>query len=428
MTATNIQPVYALVDCNNFYASCERIFNPALNNKPLVVLSNNDGCIVARSNEAKALGITMGAPFYQLRALFQRHQVQVFSSNYTLYGDISQRVMASLRLLCPEVEVYSIDEAFLRFDGFAPGELQSYAENLREKIHTWVGIPVSIGIAPTKTLAKVANRIAKSQATSGICDLRNPRLQKSILQTFPIKDIWGIGSHTTAKLQQLGITTAQQLRDYCPKAIRQQFGVVVERIVLELRGFACLTLEKVLPKKNIISSRSFGKLITDYDDLAEAVSHHATRAAAKLRKQQSKAQGIYTFVSTNPFRNAEPQYQNGKIQGLVVPTADSSTLVKAAKNALKQIFRPGYQYYRAGIMLMDITSMECQQQDLFIDHSAIQLKREKLMQVMDQLNRQMGSNTVFLAAQGVDNAWKMRADRRSPRFTTDWGELVRVIA
>ncbi len=428
MTITHAPSVYALVDCNNFYASCERIFNPALNHKPLVVLSNNDGCIVARSNEAKALGIAMGAPFYQLRALLQRHQVQVFSSNYTLYGDISQRVMTSLRLLCPEVEVYSIDEAFLRLDGFASGELPRYAESIREKIYTWIGIPVSIGIAPTKTLAKLANRTAKSQATSGICDLRDPRLQQSILQTFPVKDIWGIGSRTTAKLQRLGITTAQQLRDYCPKAIRRQFGVVVERIVLELQGIACLTLEKIQPKKNIIASRSFGKIITDYEDLAEAVSQHTARAAVKLRQQQSKAQGIYTFISTHPFYNSEPQYQNGKIQGLVAPTADSARLIQAAKSALKQIFRPGYRYYRAGIMLMDIVPMRCQQRDLFIDHSAIQVKREKLMQTMDQLNKQMGANTVFVAAQGVDNAWRMRADRRSPRFTTDWEELVRVIA
>ncbi len=203
MTITHAPPVYALVDCNNFYASCERIFNPALNHKPLVVLSNNDGCIVARSNEAKALGIAMGAPFYQLRALLQRHQVQVFSSNYTLYGDISQRVMTSLRLLCPEVEVYSIDEAFLRLDGFASSELPSYAENIREKIHSWIGIPVSIGIAPTKILAKIANRIAKSQATNGICDLRDPRLQQPILQS-PSKRYLGRRQPHHCKITTIG--------------------------------------------------------------------------------------------------------------------------------------------------------------------------------------------------------------------------------
>ncbi|HVV67957.1 MAG TPA: Y-family DNA polymerase [Gammaproteobacteria bacterium] len=428
MSSPSISPIYALVDCNNFYASCERLFNPALNQKPVVVLSNNDGCIVARSNEAKALGIPMGAPFYKYRILLKRHQVAVFSSNYTLYGDLSQRVMASLRMLCPEVEVYSIDEAFLRLDSLAHCDLQKFAENLREKIYQWTGIPVSIGIAPTKTLAKLANRIAKSQTITGVFDLREPQLQRTILQKCEVVDIWGIAHRTAAKLQRLGITTAQQLCDYPPKIIRQHFGVVVERIGLELKGIACLTLEKTLPKKNIIASRSFGKPITSYVDLAEAISHHTARACTKLRQQHSKAQAIYVFIATNPFRCSEPQYQNGKILGLPTPTADTSRLITVAKTALKEIFQPGFQYYRAGIMLMDIASSSIQQ-DLFLnDMTNNSSKQEKVMQVMDMLNTQFGSKTLFIAAEGTEPNWVVRTNSRSPRFTTNWHELAKVLA
>ncbi|HVV69350.1 MAG TPA: Y-family DNA polymerase [Gammaproteobacteria bacterium] len=427
LSSSCASPIYALVDCNNFYASCERLFNPALNGKPVVVLSNNDGCIVARSNEAKALGIPMGAPFYKYRALLKRHQVAVFSSNYTLYGDLSQRVMASLRLLCPEVEVYSIDEAFLRLDSLAHCDLQKYAENMREKIYQWTGIPVSIGIAPTKTLAKLANRVAKSQTTTGVFDLRERQLQQTILQKCEVVDIWGIAHRTAAKLQRLGISTAQQLCDYPPKMIRQHLGVVVERIVLELNGIACLALEKTLPKKNIMASRSFGKPITSFADLAEAISHHTARACIKLRQQNSKAQAIYIFITTNQFRLSEPQYQNGKMLGLSTPTADTSRLIAIAKKGLREIFRPGYQYYKAGIMLMDIASDNIQQ-DLLLDNDMTNTKREKVMQVMDTLNTQFGTNTLFIAAEGMEPNWSMRIKNKSLHFTTNWQELARVLA
>jgi len=422
-------PIYALVDCNNFYASCERLFNPSLNRRPVVVLSNNDGCIVARSNEAKALGIPMGAPFYQYQRLLQKNQVAVFSSNYTLYGDLSQRVMASLRLLCPEVEVYSIDEAFLRLDSLRHQNLFTYAEQIRKTIDQWIGIPVSIGIAPTKTLAKLANRIAKKSTQTGVCDLHSPQLQEQALHDCALEDIWGISHRTAAKLQSRGITTALALRNTPAKNVRQYLGVVGERIVLELQGISCLAAEKIVPKKNIIASRSFGKPVTDYADLAEAISHHTARACARLREQKSKAQVIYTFIATNGFRKNDPQYQNGKMLGLDEPTMDTARLITLAKTALKQLFRPGYHYYRAGVILMDISQANMQQQDMWRhENDSAVLKREKLMQVMDELNDSLGAKTLCFAAEGITLAWAMRSDKRSPRYTTHWPELVDVTA
>lgn len=423
---------YFLVDCNNFYASCERVFNPALNHKPVVVLSNNDGCIIARSNEAKALGIPMGAPLYQYRDQLSRHRVAIFSSNYTLYGDISQRVMSALRLFCADVEVYSIDEAFLQFHG-GPSDLYCHAQELRQKIHTWIGIPVSVGIAPTKTLAKIANRVAKRQAVAqGVFDLRDVAQQVSVLEQCATQDIWGIGSRLAERLKALGIVNALQLRDYPKKILRQQFGVVVERTALELQGIPCLSLEMSKPRKNIIASRSFGQYLTELDDLATAVSHHTARACVRLREQHSLAQAIQVFITTNPFQTKNPHYQNSKIQTLVSPTADTSLWIHAAKKALQCIYRPGFAYHKAGIMLMDIMPATLQQQDCFIDSNEQArhkiFKRNQLLQLMDRLNDEQGSRSLFLAAEGMQQHWAMRAQQKSSRFTTDWQELAWVKA
>ena len=415
-------PVFALVDCNNFYASCERVFNPALEGKPIVVLSNNDGCIIARSNEAKRLGIPMGGSFYAQRDLCQKHAVQVFSSNYQLYGDMSQRVMDTLRAFVPDTEMYSIDEAFLCLDGFSGRDLVAYAMEIREKVKMWTGIPVSIGIAPTKTLAKVANHIAKKQTVTGVHSLLSPQEQDAALMGLDVEEIWGISSRWGAQLKERGIETAGQLRDENPKKIRQHFTVVGERIVYELRGFSCLPLEmRVSDRKNILSSKSFGKPVADLASLEEALFHYAARACVKLRLQQSRAQGIHVFVSTNPFRANEPQYRNGASFGFETPTGDTRLVIKAARHCLHAIYRSGYRYHKAGIMLLDVIPQSQEQQHLFV--SSTPARSDRLMRVMDRINERMGKDTLFLAAQGIQRGWQMRCDSRSPRYTTQWKKL-----
>jgi len=416
--------IYALVDCNNFYASCERIFKPVLVNKPIVVLSNNDGCIIARSEEAKKLGIPMGAAFHQYQFLLKKHKIQVFSSNYALYGDISNRVMNSLRLLCSDVEVYSIDEAFLQLDGFSAWNLYNYTLDIREKIMSWTGMPISIGIGATKTVAKIANKIAK-QENIGICDLRDSNKLDQVLTTFKVENIWGIGRHLAPKLNRLGIHTAQQLRDYSAKIIRKHFGVVVEKIILELHGTSCLGIEQIKPKQNIMSSRSFGKNVTDFNSLAEAISTYTIRASEKLRGQNGKAQGIYVFIATSCFREASSQYQNGQLQSLTIPTDDTIQLITIAKQALKKIYLPGYHYYKAGVMLTDIVPTNSQQLDLLFDENT---KRMNLMKTIDAINQKLGKKTLFVAAQGTNKSaeWHMRSNNKSPCYTTSWAELLEV--
>ena len=416
--------IFALIDCNNFYASCERVFNPSLVGRPIVVLSNNDGCVVARSNEAKALGIPMGAPYHQHKAVIEKNGVAVFSSNYQFYGDMSQRVMESLRLLVPDMEVYSIDEAFMRLDGFGHVDLTAFASDIRSKVRQWTGIPTSIGVAPTKTLAKIANHVAKKRTTSGVFDMRDPIVQEQIMRDLPIEEIWGISYRWGKKLRAIGITTALQLRNSDPKHIRKHFSVVGERIVMELRGLSCLDLEQISPKKNILSSKSFGKLVTDRDQIEEALANYAARASEKLRRQKSKAQGIYVFIRTNPFRERDPQYRNGAMLGLTLPTSDTAQVIAVSKALLKTIYRKGYRYHKAGLMLLDLIPEAQCQSHLFVARD--DAKRDKLMQVMDQMNQSMGSGTVFHLAQGTKRDWSMRCDNRSPRYTTKWEELGKV--
>ena len=415
-------PVFALADCNNFYASCERVFQPSLHKRPIVVLSNNDGCIVARSNEAKALGIAMGAPWHQSKALCQKHNVAVFSSNYALYGDMSQRVMDCLSTFTPDLEVYSIDEAFLQLDSFRHLDLASYAGRMRRTVGQWTGIPVSIGIGPTKTLAKVANRVAKKRTKTGVFDLCDRATQNDILPTIEVEDIWGIGSRWAARLHKLGITTAADLRDAEPQIIRKTVNVVGERIVHELRGTACLGLEALQPKKQIMCSRSFGYRVTDKNELLEAAACYAARAAEKLRRQDSRAGAVYVFLRTNRFRPQEPQYQGSRTYTFARSTSDTREIIHAVRQGISALYRSGFSYHKCGVMLMDIAPASATQLNL-LETSDYQ-RPDRLMQLVDQLNAQKGRNTVFFAAQGTKRSWRMRSEKRSLRYTTRWSELV----
>ena len=414
-------PVFALVDCNNFYASCERLFQPQLRNRPIIVLSNNDGCVVARSQEAKQLDIPMGVPYFKVKALCDRHHVAVFSSNYQLYGDLSQRVMETLRQFTPDLEVYSIDEAFLSLDGFSHLDLTAYAQEIRARVKQWTGIPVSIGVGPSKTLAKIANHVAKRRTQTGVFDLRDQTIQSDILATLPVRDIWGVGRQWAKKLPEFGIETALQLRQADPALIRRHFTVVGERLVRELNGVSCLPLETLAAKQTIMSSKSFGAVQTEFQPIAEALSCYTARACEKLRGQGSKAQGIYVTLRTSKFRQGCPQYSNGMNYGFPMPTSDTRAIVKAAKHCLKQIYRPGYAYQKTGVMLTDLVSETVRQQDLFLRGD--DGRSERLMQVMDRVNKRMGRNTLYLAAQGTNRSWGMRCDQRSPRYTTQWDEL-----
>jgi DNA polymerase V len=419
----NPMPTYALIDCNNFFASCERVFNPKLENKPIVVLSNNDGCIVARSNEAKQLGIPMGAPYYQWKKLCDQYNVHVFSSNFELYGDMSDRVMASLEHFSTDIEIYSIDEAFLLLDGLTEKQLTQYATHIRHCIKQWTGLPVSIGIAPTKTLAKVANHIAKKQTKTGVFDLTRPAVQEVRLAQFPVQEIWGIGRKLTKRLNQLGIATAKELRDRDPHHMRQQFSVVMEKMVSELRGISCLPMEEVAARKQIISSRSFGRPVTALSDLEEAVSHYVAKACVRLRDQKSVAGEVYVFLHTNLFSATSMPYRNGGSSRLIVPTSDTRIISQEAKKCLATLFRPGYRYKKAGIMLLDLSPQSLTQQDLF---TFTDNRSELLMQTVDRINDETGKNSVFFCAEGMKRDWQMKCDKRSPRYTTRWSELVNV--
>ena len=414
-------PIFALVDCNNFYASCERLFQSQLRDKPIIVLSNNDGCVVARSQEAKQLDIKMGEPYFKVKAFCDHHNVAVFSSNYQLYGDLSQRVMETLRQFTPDLEVYSIDEAFLSLDGFSHLDLADYAKEIRSRVKQWTGIPVSIGIGSTKTLAKVANHVAKRRTKTGVFDIRDQELQADILESFPVKDIWGIGRRWAKKLPDFGVETALELRQAKPTLIRRHFTVVGERIVRELNGVSCLPLEAMTAKKNIMSSKSFGSIQTEFQPIAEALSCYAARACEKMRDQGSKTQGIHVMLRTSRFREGSPQYSNGMNYSFPIPTSDTRLIVKAAKQCLKQIYRPGYGYQKTGVMLTDLISDSFQQQDLFL--TGDDSRSERLMAVMDRINKQMGRNTLYLASQGTERTWRMRCNLRSPRYTTQWDEL-----
>ena len=420
-------PVFALVDCNNFYASCEKLFRPDLKDTPVVVLSNNDGCVVARSREAKLLGIKMGVPVFQIKAEMQRHGILAFSSNYALYADLSSRVMRTLEEMAPRVEVYSIDEAFLDLTGIESAlSLVEFGQQVRERIGHWIGITVCVGIAPTKTLAKLANHASKKYpATQGVVDLTNPDRQRRLLALVPVDDVWGVGRRLSKRLNALGITTALDLANASPRAIRDQFSVVLERTVRELNGESCIELEEIPPtKKQIVCSRSFGVKVTHFELLREAVCEYATRATEKLRKEQQQAKVLTVFIRTSPFKDNEPQYSNSASGELLIPSCDTRDFIELANHLLKRIWKDGFRYAKAGVMLSDFYDPGMFQPGLFDDVST-RSNSQQLMSVLDTIN-QSGAGKVFFAGQGTKKDWSMKREHLSPAYTTRWDQLPRV--
>ena len=420
-------PVVALVDCNNFYASCEKLFRPDLKDTPVVVLSNNDGCVVARSREAKLLGIKMGVPVFQIKSEMLRHGILAFSSNYALYTDLSSRVMRTLEEMAPRVEVYSIDEAFLDLTGIESVlSLVEFGQQVRERIGHWIGITVCVGIAPTKTLAKLANHAAKKYpATQGVVDLTNPDRQRRLLALVPVDDVWGVGKRLSKRLNALGITTALDLANASPRAIRDQFSVVLERTVRELNGESCIELEEIPPaKKQIVCSRSFGVKVTQFELLREAVCEYATRATEKLRKEQQQAKVLTVFIRTSPFKDNEPQYSNSASGELLIPSCDTRDFIELANHLLKRIWKDGFRYAKAGVMLSDFYDPGMFQPGLFDDVS-IRSNSQQLMSVLDTIN-QSGAGKVFFAGQGTKKDWSMKREHLSPAYTTRWDQLPRV--
>lgn len=416
--------IIGLVDCNNFYASCERVFNPKLEDKPIGILSNNDGCVIARSNEIKPL-VPMGMPAYQISPAM-RKQVTLLSSNYELYGDMSRRVFSTLRDHTADLEIYSIDEAFIHLTGF--GNVVEYCKRLRYIVKRDTGIPVSIGLATTRTLAKIANHMAKKNPEyKGVCYLHpaEPNLKK-LLKKLPVSEVWGVGRKIAAKLLALGIVTAWDLREADLKYLRERFSVVLARTVLELQGTPCIELDDLTtPKKNIMTSRSFGKAVTLYADLQEAIRVHASSGATKLRKQKSVARAIMVFLNTNRFREDLAQYNPSLVLQLPYPTSDTRVIVATAQRALQRIYRKGFLFYKAGVMMLDLTNKDNEQLDFFnVPHTSEEKQRaERLMTVIDKINTKMGKGTVQLGGVRALAAWQLKRDLLSKRYTTRWDEL-----
>jgi DNA polymerase V len=417
-------PVYALVDCNNFYASCERVFAPRLVGRPVVVLSNNDGCVIARSAEAKAVGIPMGRPAFQCRELFRRHGVAVFSSNYALYGDMSARVMATLARFSPAMEIYSIDEAFLDLAGL-PGSAEGQARAIRETVPRWTGIPVSVGIGPTKTLAKLANRAAKKRPEcGGVLDFAACSDPDALLAATPVEDVWGIGRRHAAMLAGHGVTTALAFRELPRDFVQKRMTVQGLHTLLELRGQPCIALEKAPPPaRSLMVSRSFGRPVTALNELAEAVAEYATRAAARLRARGLVAAGVETYLQTYADATGRPPYANAAFAAPQTATAHTGELIAAATKALETIFRPGFRYKKAGVILLGLEPAGCRQLSLLAAPPETSARSRRLMAALDAVNAKWGQGALAPAACGLAKPWAMRQARRSPRYTTVWDEL-----
>lgn len=415
-------PIFALVDCNNFYASCERLFNPKLIGKPIIILSSNDGCVISRSNEAKALDIKMGEPFFKIKSLCDRKKVKAFSSNFALYGDISNRVMSTLTHLCPDIEIYSIDEAFLRLDKMVENPYD-YARKIRQKIWQNIGIPVSIGIAPTKTLAKVASHLAKKNVHyEGVCDLRYPDTRKYALLNFSVEDIWGVGRKSAQYLKDFHIHTAFDLCNTPDTFLKKRFSVRMKRIALELQGVPCLYLEEVVSKQTITCSRSFGKAVEKIEELLQAISVYTARACEKAREEKSKARYICVYVRTSFFNPSKPFDSGSYTQLLEYPSNDTCYINSVAHTIIKKIYKPGFAYQKAGIILGDLIQEKPFQQNLFSNND----DNKNLMKVVDDINQHFTS-PVFFAAEGIEPEWSVKSMRKSPRYTTHWGELPVVV-
>lgn len=405
-----------LCDCNSFYASCEIALNPRLQHKPVVIASNNDGVVVTGNAKAKGLGLKMGVPLFKVQDLIQQHDVRVFSSNYALYGDLSQRVMSVLEQHTPEQEIYSIDECFMRIPEFA--EATTYSHNIRKTVMKWTGIPVSIGVATSKTLAKIANHVAKQQKQFDLATAGNA---EGILATFPVKEIWGIGRQYNKWLLSQGIETAKELRDANEGMIRQKMGVVGVRMIHELRGISCLPLELVAkPKKEICVSRSFGQPVTELADLQDAIATYASRAAEKLRHQQQVAEAMIVFARTSPFKSRYFR-QSATVQ-FPIATSYTPAMVEAARKAMARIYEPGRELQKAGVLMVGLCPETTIQGHLWEKDEGWE-KRKRLMSIMDEVNDRFGRGTIGIAASGVKQTWKMQSKWRSPRYTTCWAEL-----
>ena len=419
--------MFALVDCNSFYASCERVFRPDLKNKPVVVLSNNDGCVVALSKEAKKLGIKMCDPWYQIESAYTKKGGYAFSSNYELYADISARIMTTLERLSPNIEIYSIDEAFLDLTGVNNCQnLQDFGMQCKETIKQWTGMPVRVGIAPTKTLSKIASYGAKYYpATQGVVDLSKPERQKKLLNLVPVQEVWGVGRKIHKRLNQIGIMTALDLAMIDTKYVRNNFNIVLAKTVRELRGEPCIGLEdQPSAKKQIVVSRTFSKKVDDLRTLEEAVSDYAARAAAKLRRENRRCLYVSVFIRTNPFRTQDRQYRNSGTTRLIAPTSDTRDIIQNAKKSLRAIYRSGFNYIKAGILLSDFYDDQIQQYDFFYPKERT-LHSDQLMNTIDKINKK-GLPPVYFLAQGIKRKWSMKREIQSPRYTTSWNDLPKV--
>jgi len=415
--------LYALLDCNNFYVSCERVFNPELEGQPVVVLSNNDGCIIARSNEAKGLGLRMGEPYFRAKSLLDRNRVRVFSSNYALYGDMSRRVMEQVGRLEPEVEVYSIDEAFIRLPAAKEEVLRITGGDIRASVRQHTGIPVSIGFGPTKTLAKIANRMAKKHPEyDGVFVILPESDIGSILKGIEAGEVWGIGNRSSRKLADHGIFTAYDLSRADEVWVRKHLSITGVRTMRELRGISCFPLEEVPPPKHSIAcSRSFGSLVTDFMEMREAAVSYVSRAAEKLRAQQLKAGCLTLYLTTNRFRIDQPQYADSRTVTFSCPTADTAELIAQAMRCLKELFRRGYAYQKVGVVLCDLTSAHIHHQaNLF---TVPRRNRESLHKALDRINHRWGRDTLQYGSAGLVKPWHHKQAMKSPSYTTNWHEL-----
>ena len=418
--------MFALIDCNNFYVSCERVFDPALNGKPVVVLSNNDGCAISRSNEAKKLGIPMGAPAFKYEKVFKQHNVKIFSSNFPLYGDMSSRVMNILSSYTPNIEIYSIDEAFLKFKGFEDYNLEVYCKEIQKKVLKWTGIPISIGIAPTKALAKVASRISKKfpKKTNGVYMIKSEQNRIKALKWLEIKNVWGIGFRHAKRLRSFKINNAYDFVSLPDDWVRKQMSVVGLRLKKELEGEPVLCLEENRsPKKAIATTRSFEGTITDFEKIKERVSTFAVCCAEKLRSQKSTCNAVYVFVRSNKFQKNKPQYRNGILMTIPFATNSNMVISKYATEGLKKIFRSGFNYKKSGVIVMAINSIKNYQTNLFENENP---KHRKLMKTIDYIQKKDGQSKIKLASQDLKKRWKMKQERLSNLYTTKINEIITV--
>ncbi|MFP4025309.1 MAG: Y-family DNA polymerase [Thiohalospira sp.] len=418
--------MYALVDANNFYASCERVFRPELNGKPVVVLSNNDGCIIARSNEAKALGLKMGEPAFKRKSFLKANHVHIFSSNYALYGDMSKRIVQVLKTFSPAIEIYSIDESFLNLSAFYQINYEQLGKSIQKKVYKHTGIPVGVGISTTKALAKIANRIAKKEKQySGIAVLDNQRNIGLALRNTPIDDVWGIGRQYYKFLKSKGIFTAFDFTCMNDNWVRKNLTVTGLRLKKELQGISCIPLESILPaKKAIATTRGFGKIITDKKFIREAVSTYATRCSEKLRKQKSVANILTVFVHTDPFNDNETYHYLSKTANLGFSTNSQKELIKFALKILDLIYKDGLRYKKAGVIVSGIESEESIQTSLFYDMDIN--GNEQLSKAIDCINEKYGRDKIKLAVQGDGQEWKLKQEKLSGRYTTQWSDILKI--